>query len=761
MNNGYQPLYIKGYQTGLVQNRQDFILPSDAYPVLENAYIFREKILRKSGVETVGRLQRNLTIAGFANLNLLTGLETTATLTPGSVNITDGGGDVWTEPVPPDGTLLKNGIASAGRVNYATGLLSGGPILNLTGSFSYYPGLPVMGLLNREKNEINDEQTVYFDTKYAYRFNGTTFQEFIPGFTWSGSDVNFFWPMNYWVTPNNSKVFWVTNFSGIAGDPIRYSAFEQDPTVWIDFAPTIDSVGTKLQQCLAMVPFRGRMVTFRTFEGATLAGATQFYQRIRWAAIGNPVSDVSTLFPLGTVNANAWRDDIRGQGGFLDIPTSQAIVAVGFVRDNLVIFCERSTWQLRYTGRSIAPFQIEKVNSELGTESTFGAVQFDTSLVGIGDKGIVQCDSYKSERIDIKIPELVFTFHDFLNGNLRVYGIRDFDNKLAYWSYPAQWDGDQTDTQDSLVKFPNRRLVYNYENDSWAIFRDSITAYGTIQKEDSMTWAQATFSWASANFPWIGEPELYPFVGGGNQQGYIFLMDQLQINQKSLYIKNITGNSPNITSLNIPDHNLEENYIIKIVNLLAIDPFFSLNNLNFKVHVVDKDNVEIYAYDPTTLRFTLAQINAAGTYLGAGEVLVRDNFTIQSKKFNFLDDGQNIQMGFVDILMNNTDNGAITVNVYQDYNNANPMNTDPNNINTSTGLPDSFFNSIIPTNVSINRGSDKNWQRVFINQRAAFITLEYTLNDTQMNGIEQESNVEIDAQILWTRRAGRQLPIGV
>ena len=52
---GYQPLYIKGMETGLVQERQEFILPNDAYPILENAYLFREQIRRKQGYELLGR----------------------------------------------------------------------------------------------------------------------------------------------------------------------------------------------------------------------------------------------------------------------------------------------------------------------------------------------------------------------------------------------------------------------------------------------------------------------------------------------------------------------------------------------------------------------------------------------------------------------------------------------------------------------------------------------------------------------------------
>ena len=60
----YQPLYIQGMAGGLVQEREEFILPDDAYPVLQNAFVWRERIKRKNGSEFLGRLQR--LIADFA-----------------------------------------------------------------------------------------------------------------------------------------------------------------------------------------------------------------------------------------------------------------------------------------------------------------------------------------------------------------------------------------------------------------------------------------------------------------------------------------------------------------------------------------------------------------------------------------------------------------------------------------------------------------------------------------------------------------------
>lgn len=757
---GYQPLKIVGMKTGLVQEREEFILPDDAYPKLENAYVWRERIRRRQGLSILGRLQREVSAVG-ATTNLITdlGLESTASLVPGSINIQGGGGNFWTDPA--QNGVITRGVGAPGTINYATGAFSGPTTPLIGGTFSYYPGLPVMGLRLRELNGINVEQTVAFDTTYAYIFVGSAWQEFIPGTTWTGTDSDFFWSTNYWVGDGNRKIFWVTNFSGTGGDPIRYT----NGISWIDFSPTINAAGDLLTQCLALLPFRGRLLAFNTLEGTSLGTSVAFTNRIRWAAIGNPFSDVSAI--VTTVNANAWRDDIRGQGGFLDIPTSESITAVGFVRDNLVIYCERSTWQLRYTGRSIAPFQIERVNSELGSESTFSAVQFDTSLVGIGDKGIVECDSYKSERIDIKIPDLVFEFHNDEDGTKRIHGIRDFQQRLAYWIYPySPGSGFST-------KFPNRRLVYNYENDSWAIFTDSLTALGNYQPVTSERWQDFTVpfedTWEQSNFPWINFPASFPALIGGNQQGYVmYLGSNLQpkvSNDATLSLQAISVTT--VVTLTSLDHNLVTGQVIEISQIPSGTPYAtSLNGEKFGIVVIDKDSFQIWSYNSSNGTFDIVPLSVSeGTYVGLGLIGTRDGFSIVSKKFNFIDEGQNIQLGYIDVLTVTTSEGAISLNLYLDYNDNSAINIVPQNQlpNVVPLTPDTFFNSIVPTTQPNPSGlsGNKFWHRIFCPVRGAFLTLEWTLSNAQLVGPEQENDVQIDAQILWLRRAGKLLPVGI
>jgi len=795
---GYSPLRIVGMSTGLVQSREEFLLPDDAYPKLRNAYVWRERLKRKKGYLLLGRLEREVTIAPPNNTNsLLMGLEPTATLVPGSLQVVGSGGQLWTD-ANMNGTIQGN-LGGNGTVNYITGVITG-PAPPNTGTFRYYPGLPVMGIRARElQNSLND-QTIFFDQVYAYVFNAGTnrFQEFIPGTTWNAHNgtvgaVDFFWSTNYWVsqttipgtatplfTTTNIKLFWETNNTGQFGanqDPPRIT----DGTTWVDFyddtLPLVNSPWAQigfdatpnpvfLTNFLSMLPFRGRMVTFNTWEGTTAANAANFSNRIRWSTIGNPFIPYAS----GPPATGSWRDDIRGQGGFLDIPTSEDIISVGFVRDNLVIYCERSTWQLRYTGRSIAPFQIERVNSELGGEGPFSAIQFDTSLVGVGDKGIVECDSYKSERIDIKILDFVFEIQNANNGPTRVHGIRDFINRLAFWTIPLSSEYDpMVPSADRL--YPNIRLVYNYENDSWATFEDSLTALGTFQPQSSRTWLTTPIPWIQCNFSWIGtQARGQPDIVGGNQQGFVEYLDEKTVNDASLYISDIQANTTLPTVITSPNHNLKTGDVIGISGILSGTPYTNLNDGIYGIILGDNSNADptnkfrLMLYNPATRLFSTPQLDIpAGAYIGGGLVNIRENFSIVSKKFNFLDEGQNIQIGYLDILMDATEldePGAISLFVYLDYNDDQVSNILPQNRTADSsppGVPDTFFNSVIPTTPSSLNGvgGTKFWQRVMCPTRSSFITLQYTFSNEQMAGEEQTKEVQIDAQILWIRKAGR------
>jgi len=854
---GYSPLKITGMTTGLVQERENFLLPNDAYPTLENAYVWRERIKRKQAYQLLGRLRRKVGTTNGAG-NLAVAITPTPLNSGYSQFYVDT--DVFVDSGGANPATLRTNGSGSGSLNRTTGQLQINGSIPNTDVF-FYPGLPVMGIRTRELADSANDQTIFFDQCYAYIYTlGTNnFEEFIPGTTWNahaagpdGSD--FFFSTNYWqsdgavATPfatTGNKLFWVTNNTGQFGalqDPPRIT----DGVTWVDFFPSawsqIDSTNF-LGNFLSMLPFRGRMVTFNTWEGTNAASLQHYSNRVRWSTIGNPF----IAYAAGPPAVGSWRDDIRGQGGYLDIPTSEDIVAVGFVRDNLVIYCERSTWQLRYTGRSIAPFQIERVNSELGAESPFSAVQFDTSLVGIGDKGVVECDSYKSERIDIKIPDLVFDFNSVQNGVFRVHGIRDFINRLAFWTYPYAPGYDPAVTGNSRI-YPNRRLCYNYENDSWAIFTDSLTTLGNFQAPTARRWIDISLPWKRCSFSWITGTEADPLITGGTQHGFIEVLDQTTSNDPSLFVTNIIGFDTTATVVTCPNHNLTSEDVISfrdiplgsdfqnlnypqqglISNATQANPCvitstdhrlttgmsvtitdvvgmeelnvntytitvinantFSLDGVNstsftpyvsggvwtstainvFGIEVIDQHSFELYVYSVSSADFDDPQLDPSTyVYDGGAVICVRDNFSVKSKKFNFLDEGENIQMGYLDILMvaSEPENpGAISLSVYLDYDDVNASNLPPDNdINDGSVLlnPDTFFNNTIPTTQSSlsGIGGTKFWQRVYCPTRANFLTLEYTFSNAQMAGIEQEIDVQIDAQVLWIRKAGRMSSI--
>lgn len=197
---------IAAFETGLETDVEPFLLNNDAFPVLENAYIFRKRILKKRGTETIGRLQRDFSLvtlstqangAAHAVLDLLAdpsinvrATEANSSIDPGSLVITVGGVSFTDNG---SGVLTGAPPANSGTINYQTGSLSlsfnpalGVPT-NVVVTFSYFPSLPSMGIESYEQeitsaSPINNPDTVYFDTRYAYQFNYSTRVFFDVGF---------------------------------------------------------------------------------------------------------------------------------------------------------------------------------------------------------------------------------------------------------------------------------------------------------------------------------------------------------------------------------------------------------------------------------------------------------------------------------------------------------------------------------------------------------------------------------------------------
>jgi len=70
-------------------------------------------------------------------------------------------------------------------------------------------------------------------------------------------------------------------------------------------------------------------------------------------------------------------------------------------------------------------------------------------------------------------------------------------------------------------------LVYNYRNNSYAVFDDYFTALGYFQRPSDLTWATLPYlTWSQWSDYWdTGAAQAwYPSVVGGNQQGYVSVL---------------------------------------------------------------------------------------------------------------------------------------------------------------------------------------------------------------------------------------------
>lgn len=540
----------------------------------------------------------------------------------------------------------------------------------------------------------------------------------------------------------------ITPNENISGDGIRY----YNGTSWFNFNP-LTNLFNAVCGCLMILPYKDRLILLSTVESVdpTLAIATFNRQRCRWSQNGSAI-DLT----------NGWRDDIIGRGGFVDAPTGEAIISAGFIKDQLIVYFERSTWQLVYTGNELLPFVFQRINSELGAESTFSAVTFDNGLVAFGNVGVHACNGVQTGRIDQQIPDEIFNIHTLSgindDGPKRTCGIRNFLNECAYFAY-ASSEPNTSDT--NKISYPNKMMIYNYRNETFSFFDDNATALGYFQNAANLQWQNVIWTWDEWLSPWnsgfieAGQPN----ICFGNQQGFVELIDSPNIAQApSLAIQAFAvGSLTDTIQITSPQHNLFKDQYITITSALG---FTDLNGLTFQiVNVVDANN------------FLVESSATVTPYAGNGVITVVSNILIQSKMFTpYWSKGKRYNLKYIDMLFDTTENGEVNVDVFVDFITSKAVsmtNSDPDTgsitpntllgnsvVSTAPELPPVFGQPVAPY-YALQQFGDQVWKRFYTWATGETFQVQLTLNDTEMTTPTiQSSDVILHAMIFYFEEAG-------
>jgi hypothetical protein len=564
---------------------------------------------------------------------------------------------------------------------------------------------------------------------------------------------------------------YLTNRSSTTVDCLRW--YDGDPTDgvpatlaltghkgWVNFAPPLSQnaysiadlpeakyylVGAKM-----IIPFKDRLLFLGPVVQTSAAGSQVYLQdTIIYSQNGTPfytasfsgaVDSAATIFhpiltptvivtppTFHTAAPNAYWEDVTGFGGFIKAGVDQPINTASLNEDALIVGFSTLQTRLIYSGSDISPFNFFSVNSELGSGSTFSIINMDRGVITRGSRGIIITGQTDSQRIDLEIPDEVFQINLKTNGSERFTAIRDYINEWIYFTYPGNY---------AKYKFPNQSLLYNYRDQSWAIFREAYTTYGIFRRQTGLTWISIIDQWQDWSESWnAGENTLLqPDIIAGNQQGFILFRDEGIDEDPSLYIQNISGST--VTS---PDHTLSNGDYIIISDVLG-----TLSaQVNGKTFQVD---------DATTSTFNLLPPLTSGTYLGGGRITRLYIPQIQTKQFPVSwGMSRKTRLGPQQYLLTKTPNAQITLQIFLSQNGSSPYNFGPivpeANVRNDSLIysnvlftcPESTNLGLTPANINLNMVTASQqsqiWHRMNTSLLGDTVQVGFTMSDEQMRSL--------------------------
>jgi hypothetical protein len=406
-----QQIIVAGLNAGLSKDQPQFAVDNDAFPVLNNANLWRQRVRKKRGTTVMGRLQRSILVtvtlsAGSVNLISALSIETTASITPGTINLIGGtDGTTYTDP-SGNGTLnASGGTGTGGTINYSTGVITitGGGSETLTGTIGYYPALPVMGIetfdlafATPNPTITNFPLSVWFDTKYSYIFTQPSGPFYDVNyyassglhFTWSGIDYQQFWSTNHqgalWVTngkPGFSFDF-ISAVTANAGSTVTFTIATSQLVLgdWVSFNefPTAQAILNGKSGVLTTISGTSYTFTFpapiTVTTGATTSGIDVYLTNSKTGQDG-------IKYFLGDPTGNT----AKGWVNFAP-PLQNSIAPTYLVGAQMIIpFKDRLLFFGTYTATSANPSPVYNPNQLIASQNgtAFYAGVSNSTLVGI------------------------------------------------------------------------------------------------------------------------------------------------------------------------------------------------------------------------------------------------------------------------------------------------------------------------------------------------------------------------------------------
>lgn len=705
---------------GLRTDLKAWLIPDSAYAELNNAYIFRGRLKKRIGSQYTGTGSSLLAEQLNSRLRVFLGTTDGSGVFPAAPSVVPGaifkigqqfsiGTEVFTVQALGTPTTMATTGGGVGTFNTTTGAYTFTGATPSTAVY-FYPSEPVMGLTQHEKGTIHNQIAFAFDTQFAYKFSGTSWVR-DGSIVLTGSNSNFVWAYNWdGIVPSDTALF-ITNFK--AADGMYY----YDGSTWTSFKPQFITSGTanayKIQTARIIIPFKNRLLLLNTVESDSAGTSNYSYtNRCRYSQNGSPVNADAFKEP----NQAAWLG-----GGYIDGPTEEDIIGCDLIRDRCIVYFERSTWEIAYTGNEGLPFVWQQVNSELGSEAQFSNVPFDKFILNVGPNGIQACNGINVDRIDDNIPDQVFDIRISNEGMQRVAGVRDYYTEMVYWLFP-------TDDNPFASTYPNKMLVFNYKNGSWAMNDDCLTCFGYFEQQTDTTWQDMPQEWMQANQTWTSNVNSAEFrsVIGGNQQGYVTKLTRDSSYQVgNLSVTNVSYNSSTfMATIRINDHSLAALDYIKLENMngTTLDGIYQIYGISDNNNLVINDILT----DP-------------GTYLGGGTAARVPRISIKSKEWNpYKDQNRSFHLARIDFGVNKTTSGAVTIDCF-------PSHTDES---LGTFVLETSPYTLVP----LESKQRLLWHPIFLEGEGDSVQLKITYSDDQMIvPAIVESDFTLEGLVLYTQ----------